>query len=121
MRSRRRSRIGFVLLALVAIVLLAVISFLPLQDKIMLHTVGHYHLWGHIVAFAITTFLLLRLARSTRGALGLFILALVLGFLIEFCQHVINHESLEQVDVVADWSGALAGSILSRMLKTPAV
>lgn len=101
------------MIACAAIAALAVISFLPIQDKLLLHTKGRLHFWGHAGVFALISYLLIRRVRSDVAKVLIFLSVLALGCGIEFMQHVLYHEALEWMDVLVDWIGILFGAMMT--------
>ena len=91
---------------------LTMVSFLPSKQKHALHTKGRLHGPGHLLAFLLTTLVLLRLAkrRSTRllvlGALA------VLGPAFEVVQSVRDGYGVEWHDVFVDLLGVALGALL---------
>ncbi len=90
---------------------IAVVSFLPLHDKVQLHTKGRFHSIGHLLAFAAVAFVLNRYASTTRWRWILCGVALLFGYGIEFGQHALYHENVEQADLVFDTAGVVLGSV----------
>ncbi len=114
--AAQRRNGSLIALACAAIASLTVLSFLPLKDKIALHTKGHLHFWGHGVIFGTIAFLVISVGASRKTRWFLFAGLLLLGWGIEYMQHVVNQEALETTDVLVDLAGVCCGSLLARLL-----
>ena len=108
----RRSR-GEVAIAIGGVIALAIVSFLPIHDKLLLHTKGRLHFWGHAGAFSLISFLLVRTARSGAEKVLMVVCILALACGIEFGQHVYYREAVEWMDVLVDWIGILFGATMT--------
>lgn len=95
---------------------LTLVSFLPSKGKHALHTKGRLHGPGHLLAFLVTTMVLLRLVRrrSTR-VLVLFALV-VLGPAVEIMQSVRDGYGVEWHDVFVDLLGVAVGALATALL-----
>ena len=93
--------------------LLAVLSFLPLRDKLALHTKGRFHDGGHVLAFGVLALTLLQAARSARMRWLLLGGVLLFGWGIETAQHLAYGEPLERGDIWLDAAGAILGALLA--------
>jgi hypothetical protein len=89
----------------------AVLSFLPGEDKHALHTRGRFHSWGHLLAFATVAFLVAGTTRSMRGRIFFFVFALIFGFGIEIGEHLLFQGPLEWKDVLVDALGVICGTV----------
>ena len=107
---------SLIALAGAAIASLTVLSFLPLKDKLVLHTKGRLHFWGHGIIFGVIAFLVISVGASRKTRLTLFAGLLLLGWGIEYMQHVVNREALERSDVLVDFAGVCLGSLLARLV-----
>ena len=112
MLEERKRRSAVVVLGCVWMVLLAVLSFLPNQDKLLLHTTGHYHRVGHVLAFLTVTLLLVGSATSLWSQFALAAMVVSFGCLLEFLEHIIYNNTLEWSDVMIDTLGVIFGLIL---------
>jgi hypothetical protein len=102
--------LGLPVLAVVAL------SFLPPQDKVELHTKGHFHYIGHAAVFGGLAVLLIGTARTGRGRLFAYVAALGSGFVIEFAQHLIYSEPVEWTDVLVDSAAVVLASLFASLL-----
>ena len=116
LQAAQRRNGSLIALACAAIASLTVLSFLPLKDKIVLHTKGRLHFWGHGVIFGVIAFLVISIGASRKTRLAFFAGLLLLGWSIEYMQHVVNHEALERSDVLVDFAGVCLGSLLARLV-----
>ncbi|WP_433965603.1 hypothetical protein [Tunturiibacter gelidiferens] len=107
---KRRS--AAIILGCVWMVMLAVLSFLPNHDKLLLHTTGHYHRWGHVLAFLTVTLLLVGSVTSLRSRFTLAAIVVSFGYLLEFLEHFIYNNPLERSDIMIDALGVIFGMIL---------
>ena len=98
------------------ILLIAVLSFLPQQFKQDLHTRGHLHVWGHLLAFCSATLLLVRATRDRRFRIVLLLMVLALGGCLEFAQHLVYSSPIEWSDVVIDTLGSALGLLFALAL-----
>ena len=113
LRPPTRSKLLFAVSAVVLVIAILVLSFLPKADKHVLHTRGRFHSWGHLLAFMVVGFLLRSSARSLYGRLLLFVGALGFGVLIEFGEHVTFHSPMEWKDVFVDSLGVICGTLVA--------
>jgi uncharacterized membrane protein len=107
-----KNRTVVIVLACVSMVMLAVLSFMPNHDKLLLHTTGHYHRFGHLVGFLATTVLLVSSVKSLRARFALAGLVASFGYLLEFLEHVFYTNAIERSDVMIDMLGVILGLIL---------
>jgi uncharacterized membrane protein len=112
MLEERKRRSAVIVLGCVSMALLAVLSFLPNHDKLLLHTTGHYHRLGHVLAFLAVTVLLVSSVTSLWSRFALAALVASFGFLLEFLEHVIYNNALERSDIMIDTLGVIFGLIL---------
>jgi uncharacterized membrane protein len=112
MLEERKRRSAVIVLGCVSMVMLAVLSFLPNHDKVLLHTSGHYHGWGHVLAFLTVTLLLVSSITSLRARMALAAVVAFFGYLLEFLEHVIYNNVLERSDVMIDTLGVIFGLII---------
>ena len=112
MLEERKNRSAFIVLGCVWMIMLAVLSFLPSHDKLLLHTTGHYHRWGHLVAFVTATLLLVSSAASLRARFALAAVMVSFGYLLEFIEHVVYKIPLEKSDIRIDTLGVIFGLIV---------
>ena len=112
-RDSRGERLISVVFASAVVAAVAFVSFLPGGDKHRLHTSGRFHSWGHFLAFAGISFGLARTTRSFGGRTVFFIVSLVLGFAIEYGEHVVYQNPLEWKDVLVDGLGVVCGALLA--------
>jgi hypothetical protein len=94
----------------------AIVSFLPGEDKYFLHTHGRYHSWGHLLAFSVIGFGVARIAHSLRGRILFLFSALLLGLAIEYGEHIVFSNPLEWKDVLVDGFGVLCGTLLAILI-----
>ena len=101
-------------LAVIWILFLTALSLAPLGIKYQLHTVGHFHSWGHFLAFAATAMVLTRLSLRPKvlGLLG----TIALGALLERLEVFAYHCNYEWRDVGVDTLGALCGFLIMAFL-----
>jgi hypothetical protein len=114
--SARRSI--FTALTCLVVAAVAVLSFLPGEDKHVLHTRGRFHSWGHLLAFATVAFFMAGTTRTMRGRVLFFIVALVFGFGIEIGEHFLFQSALEWKDVLVDALGVICGTVAA-MVSAP--
>jgi len=112
MLEKRKNRTVAIVLGCIWMVMLAILSFLPNQDKLLLHTTGHYHRFGHVVAFLTVTLLLVSSVTSLRARFALAAVMVSFGYLLEFFEHVIYNNALERSDVLIDALGVVFGLII---------
>jgi uncharacterized membrane protein len=112
MLEERKRRSAVIVLGCVAMVMLAVLSFLPNHDKLLLHTTGHYHRWGHVLAFLTVTILLVSSVSSLRSRIALASVVVFFGYFLEFLEHVIYNNPFERSDVMIDTLGVIFGLIV---------
>ena len=112
MLEERKRRSTVIVLGCVWMVMLAVLSFLPNHDKLLLHTTGHYHRWGHVLAFLTVTLLLVSSVTSLRSRVALAAVVAFFGYLLEFLEHVIYNNALERSDIMIDALGVIFGLII---------
>lgn len=112
MLEERKRRSAVIVLGCVSMVLLGVLSFLPNHDKLLLHTTGHYHRVGHVLAFFTLTLLLVSSVTSLWSRFALAAMVVSFGYLLEFLEHVIYNNALEKSDVMIDTLGVIFGLIL---------
>lgn len=110
-RSSAPIRLTYVL-PCAMIVCLMFLSFLPTDAKLALHTMGPFHLAGHVLCFAVVSFALSRTTRSTGTWFVALLVMLVLGGTLEGIQHLVYPgEALEWNDVVCDTVGTVCGAL----------
>jgi hypothetical protein len=102
-----------VTLALLVVAGVAIVSFLPGDQKHLLHTRGRFHSWGHLLAFGVVAYAVAGIARSTRSHALFFVGAMVFGFGIELAEHFIFGNPLEWKDVWVDALGVVTGTLLA--------
>jgi uncharacterized membrane protein len=112
MLEERKRRTAVIVLGCIWMVMLAVLSFLPNQDKLLLHTTGHYHRAGHVLAFLTVTILLVSSVTSLWSRFAMAGLVVSFGYLLEFLEHVIYNNVLERSDIMIDTLGVIFGLIL---------
>ena len=112
MLEERKRRSAVIVLGCIWMVMLAVLSFLPNQDKLLLHTTGHYHRVGHVLAFLTVTILLVSSVTSLWSRFALAAVVVSFGYLLEFLEHVIYKNALERSDIMIDTLGVIFGLIL---------
>lgn len=114
--ARFKDRTISVVLACAVVAAVAVVSFLPAGDKRRLHTVGRFHSWGHLLAFAVVAFFVTRTTNSSRVRAGLFLVSVVLGFGIEYGEHSLFGNPVEWKDVLVDTLGAGCGTLAASIV-----
>jgi uncharacterized membrane protein len=112
MSEDRKNRSAAIILGCIWIIMLAVLSFLPNHDKLLLHTSGHYHRWGHLVGFLAVTVLLASSVTSLRIRFALSSALVAFGYLLEYFEHVIYTNPLERSDIRIDTLGVIFGLII---------
>ena len=108
-----RSAPFFLALAALMVPAIGLLSFLPGDEKRLLHTRGRYHSWGHLLAFAVIGFVLVRAGRSERQRGWFLAAAILLGFAIEGGEHLVFSSYLEWKDIFVDVTGAVGGALLA--------
>src|ERR1700750_82925 len=101
MPEESKNRSAAIALGCIWMIMLAVLSFLPNHDKLLLHTTGHYHRFGHVVAFLTVTLLRVRFALAA--------VLVCFGYLLEYFEHIIYNNALERSDVLIDALGVVFG------------
>jgi hypothetical protein len=103
---------GAIRIALAAAVVgVAAISLLPLGAKRAIGTTGEWHVFGHLVSFAVTGVLFLKDRRPKRlAALQLWPLV-ALAFALEGLQVAVYGNGFEWSDIETDLLGLVAGLI----------
>ncbi|MCU1322630.1 MAG: hypothetical protein JWM43_2279 [Acidobacteriaceae bacterium] len=117
-RSQRESLI-FIPLACLAALAVAAVSFLPSEDKQTLHTRGHYHSWGHLLAFTVIGYITSRTSRSTPVRIVLFLGCIAFGFGIEYAEAVAFHGAMEWKDILVDTLGVVCGTFAATVTAPP--
>jgi hypothetical protein len=112
MSEERKSRTVAIVMGCIWMMMLAVLSFLPNHDKLLLHTSGHYHRWGHLVAFLIVTLLLAGSVTSLRVRFALAAVIVSFGFFLEYVEHIVYTNALERSDIRIDTLGVVLGLIV---------
>ena len=103
----------FVVLACGVVSFIAVLSFLPHADKKVLHTQGRFHSLGHFLIFSLLAYVLARISKSLRTRLLLVAAALIFGLGIEMGECLGFRSGLEWDDVLVDWMGVVAGTLMA--------
>jgi uncharacterized membrane protein len=112
MLEDRKNRSAAIVLGCIWMIMLAVLSFLPNHDKLLLHTTGHYHRFGHVVAFLTVTLLLASSVTSLRARFALAAVVVCFGYMLEYFEHIIYNNALERSDVLIDALGVVFGLII---------
>jgi uncharacterized membrane protein len=112
MLEESKNRSAAIVLGCIWMIMLAVLSFLPNHDKLLLHTTGHYHRFGHVVAFLTVTLLLTSSVTSLRARFALASVLVYFGYLLEYFEHIIYNNALEHSDVLIDALGVVFGLII---------
>jgi uncharacterized membrane protein len=112
MSEDRKNPTAAIVLGCIWMIVLVVLSFLPNHDKLLLHTSGHYHRWGHLVAFLTATLLLASSVTSLRARFALAAVIVSFGFFLEYVEHVIYINPLERSDIRIDTLGVVLGLII---------
>jgi uncharacterized membrane protein len=107
-----KSRSAAIALGCIWMIMLAVLSFLPNQDKLLLHTTGHYHRWGHLAGFLTVTLLLASSVTSLRAKFSLAAVVVSFGFFLEYVEHIVYSNALERSDIRIDTLGVVLGLII---------
>ncbi len=93
----------------------AIGSFLPPKAKLILHSHGHFHYWGHLAIFGIVAFLAVQAATSPpRKVISVFA-CILFGLALEIGQRFVFHSPMEWKDVLVDVIGVTAGTLLAWM------
>jgi uncharacterized membrane protein len=112
MLEERKNRSAAIVLGCIWMIMLSVLSFLPNHDKLLLHTTGHYHRFGHILAFLTVTLLLASSVTSLRARFALASVVVCFGYMLEYLEHIIYNNALERSDVLIDALGVVFGLII---------
>jgi uncharacterized membrane protein len=112
MLEERKNRSAAIVLGCIWMVMLVVLSFLPNHDKLLLHTTGHYHRFGHVVAFLTVTLLLASSVTSLRARFALAAVLAYFGYLLEYFEHIVYNNALEHSDILIDALGVVFGLII---------
>jgi uncharacterized membrane protein len=112
MLEERKNRSAAIVLGCIWMIMLAVLSFLPNHDKLLLHTTGHYHRFGHVVAFLTVTLLLASSVTSLRARFALAAVLAYFGYLLEYFEHIVYNNALEHSDILIDALGVVFGLII---------
>jgi hypothetical protein len=112
MLEEPKNRSATIVLGCIWMIMLAVLSFLPNHDKLLLHTSGHYHRWGHMVAFLIVTLLLAGSVTSLRARFAMAAVIVSFGFFLEYVEHIVYTNALERSDIRIDTLGVVLGLII---------
>ena len=110
-RQWLRDRKRYVALAVGFIAAVMFLSFLPEDDKVVLHTKGRFHSLGHSLIFGLAAYLASRTSRTRGGRFLMFLASLAFGLVVEAGEGIIFHGSLEWNDVVADSIGVVLGTV----------
>jgi uncharacterized membrane protein len=112
MLEESKNRSAAIVLGCIWMIMLAVLSFLPNHDKLLLHTTGHYHRFGHVAAFLTVTLLLTTSVTTLRARFALASVLVYFGYLLEYFEHIIYNNALERSDVLIDALGVVFGLII---------
>jgi hypothetical protein len=112
-RSSIKERTLFIALACVAFPAIVVLSLLPNGDKTALHTKGRFHSLGHFVIFGLLAYAAGRTTRSVQARIFLFFGVLLFGFGVELAEHLAYKAGLEWRDVLVDFAGVFAGTLIA--------
>lgn len=112
MLEERKNRSAAIVLGCIWMIMLVVLSFLPNHDKLLLHTTGHYHRFGHVLAFLTVTLLLASSVTSLRARFALAAVVVCFGYTLEYFEHIIYNNALERSDVLIDALGVIFGLII---------
>jgi uncharacterized membrane protein len=112
MSDERKSRSAAIALGCIWMIMLAILSFLPNHDKLLLHTTGHYHRWGHLVGFLAVTLLLASSVTSLKARFALAGVVVSFGFFLEYVEHIVYSNALERSDIRLDTLGVILGLII---------
>ncbi len=88
---------------------LAVLSFSKDDAKVRMHTTGHYHLLGHILAFGFVELMIAKNARSMASRLAWTGGMILFGCSVEILQHLVYRQPIEFNDIWADVLGVMLG------------
>jgi hypothetical protein len=88
---------------------LVLLSFSKEHTKLKLHTMGHYHFLGHILAFGFVEFLIVKNARSMTSRLAWTGGMILFGCSVELLQHFVYVIPIEFLDMWADGFGIMLG------------
>jgi hypothetical protein len=91
------------------VVALGVLSFAKENAKVRMHTTGHYHLVGHILAFGFVELLIVKNARSMTSRLAWTGGMILFGCSVEILQHLVYRTPIEFNDMWADGLGIMLG------------
>ena len=91
------------------LVALTILSFAKENAKVRLHTTGHYHLLGHILAFGFVELLIVKNARSMTSRLAWTGGMILFGCSVEILQHLVYLTPIEFLDMWADGLGIMLG------------
>jgi hypothetical protein len=117
-RNSGRERIAFLALGCVLVGAIAFVSFLPIEDKYLLHTRGRFHFWGHLLVFFVVAYVAVRISRSTYARVLFFLGSLAFGVGIEVGEHFAFGSVLEWKDVLVDSLGVVGGALIA-VVSTP--
>jgi glycopeptide antibiotics resistance protein len=117
--NNRRVISSAALIVLIGIIL--VISFLPVEDKHVLHTRGRFHPLGHILAFASLGYLTAMAPKAFRTRLLLIAGLFFFAFGIEMGEYLVFGGVVEWSDVLMDFAGVFLGILLALMSGATAV
>jgi uncharacterized membrane protein len=112
MLEESKNRSAAIVVGCIWMIMLAVLSFLPNHDKLLLHTTGHYHRFGHVAAFLTVTLLLTSSVTTLRARFALASVLVYFGYLLEYFEHIIYNNALERSDVLIDALGVVFGLII---------
>ena len=112
MSEDRKNRSAAIVLGCIWMIMLAILSFLPNHDKLLLHTSGHYHRWGHLAGFLTVTLLLASSVTSLRAKFSLAAVVVSFGFFLEYVEHIVYSNALERSDIRIDTLGVVLGLII---------
>jgi hypothetical protein len=97
------------------LVLLTALCLAPVHVKHRLKTDGRLHGVGHVLAFFITSSLLLWRARRWPARAALMLVAFGLAYATEYSETAIYHNSLEWSDVRRDGYGIVFGFLFASL------
>lgn len=95
------------------VVALGILSFSKENAKVRMHTTGHYHLVGHILAFGFVELLIVKNARSMTSRLAWTGGMVLFGCSVEILQHLVYRQPIEFNDICADVLGIMLGLMTS--------
>jgi VanZ family protein len=110
-----RRKIASIVLALALGAAVTIGSFLPEEDKQIVHSRGRFHLLGHFFVFSAIGFVASRAASTRKGRVVAFCAAVFLGTAIELTEHFAYQSALERKDILVDFLGVVAGTMLARI------